>query len=154
MVPQKVWTGRGDGLCKSFRAMIVIAIAMRRSAGGTQQVLVPLQVSIAAEDTRSPGAVTIRGPDPFLVRTCPSPVLGGESLIFSKTPKPQPSPASSAYDTEASAAYQHAQLNTSHSGVSPRRYVPCLLGRPWGHAQGCTEPQDQAQIPRHPELLN
>lgn len=46
--PNKLWRrneyeeGRGDGICKSFHAVNVIAIAMGRCAGGTQQVLVPL----------------------------------------------------------------------------------------------------------------
>lgn len=70
---RRVCTGKSDGLCKSFRAMIVIAIAMGRCAGGTQQVLVPcrcvLQLEIQCRLGQSQSEVH------FLVRTCPSPVL-------------------------------------------------------------------------------
>jgi len=69
----KVCTGKSDGLCKSFRAMIVITIAMGRCAGGTQQVLVPcmclLQLKIQIQLGQSQSEVH------SWVRTCPSPVL-------------------------------------------------------------------------------
>lgn len=72
------------------------------------------------------------------MRTCPVPRPGGESLIFSKKPKPQPSPAQ-----QARMIPRHLQhtsmLNTSHSAVRPRRYRTwTTLGM---DAQGCTEPQ-------------
>lgn len=89
--------------------MIVIAIAMGRCAGGTQQVLVPLLVSIAAEDTTPGGS---HGPRlrSILGEGLARPPAWWRELDFPREKKTQaPAQPSSAYDTEASAARQHAQ---------------------------------------------
>lgn len=143
--------GRGDGLCKSFHATIVTAIAMGRCAAGTQQVLVPcrcpLQLKIQGPPgiSHGPRSRSIVGED----LPCPSPVLGGESLIFSKSPSPSPAQAQPArmiprhicsMPATCSTLVIRAPVHTKHRAWRTLGMMP----------RACTEPQ--GQTPSRPEL--
>lgn len=117
--------------------MIVTAIAMGRCAEGTQQVLVPcrclLQLKIQGPPgvSHGPRSRSILGED----LPCPSPVLGGESLIFSKSPSPSPAQAQPARMIPRHICSMPATCSTLVIRCARPHKTPCLED-PGDDAQG------------------